>query len=56
MFTKRHYELIARAIARTDRYDDDTLIGEALVANLVAMFEANDTRFDTYKFLEACQS
>ena len=56
MFTRPHYELIARAIARTDRYDDDTLIGEALVANLVAMFEANDTRFDTANFLGACNA
>ena len=56
MFQRRHYELIARAIARTGRYDDDTLIGEVLVANLVAMFEANNARFDTAKFLEACRS
>ena len=55
MFTRRHYELIARAIARTDRYADDTLIGELLVANLIDMLEADDACFDTYKFLKACR-
>ena len=56
MFTRRHYELIARAINRTPRSEEGEILGSYLVANLVAMFEANNARFDTAKFLEACRS
>lgn len=47
MFTKRHYEAIARAIRQSETKID-------LVANLMEIFKMDNSNFDSTKFLEAC--
>ena len=58
MFTKEHYDAIARALKDTiteanNRFDYvGTHISRKVVNNLVSLFESDNKMFDTKKFLD----
>ena len=59
MFTKQHYEAIARIIDNQTLLNDQEPEGTAvhklgLVMSLADMFKSDNLRFDTNRFFQAC--
>jgi len=50
MFTRRHYQAIAKAISRLPNNEDKAM----LISDLINLFEDDNPRFDRAKFANAC--
>jgi len=50
MFTRQHYQAIAKAISRLPNNQDKGMV----VSDLINLFEADNPRFDANRFSNAC--
>ena len=59
MFTRRHYEAIAKALQQHFADDDEAIKTHgprpSIEGALATMFEADNPRFDSVRFYEACE-
>ena len=54
MTTKKDYIAIAQAIKESEQYEDKRSIRLSIATKLASHFEQDNKRFDTERFLDAC--